>query len=98
MERHAFVARLNPGQREQYINAHLDVPLQLLTRYREAGILNTSIFVYGDLLFLYLESNDFEAALAALENDPTELEWQKLMNPMLDAGGYRECVDIFHMD
>jgi L-rhamnose mutarotase len=98
MERHAFVARIKPGMLEKYIDAHHHFPPQLSARYREAGIRNTSIFMHEDLLFLYLESENFAAALTALENDPTELKWQKLMDPMLDDGGYRECVDIFHND
>lgn len=98
MERHAFVARLNREHRDQYIDAHRNVPPELLARYRQAGIRNISVFLHEDLLFLYLESDDYAAALAALENDPIEREWDKLMSPMLGAGGYREGAEIFHMD
>jgi L-rhamnose mutarotase len=98
LERHAFIAQLNPGHRKQYIEAHRHVPPELLARYREAGIRNTSIFLYEDLLILYLECDDYFAAVAALEKDPSEIGWQKLMSPMLHADGYRECIDIFHME
>jgi L-rhamnose mutarotase len=98
MERHTFVARLNRTHREQYIDAHRNVPPGLLARYRQAGVRNLSVFLHEDLLFLYLESDNYDAALAALENDPIEREWEKLMSPMLDAGGYREIVQLFHLD
>jgi len=98
MERHAFMAKLNPGCRDQYIDAHRNVPPDLLARYRQAGIRNLSVLLQEDLLFLCLESDDYDAALAALENDPTEREGQRLMSPMLDASGYRECVETFHME
>lgn len=98
LQRHAFIAQLKPGEKEPYLQAHRQVPAELLARYREAGIRNTSIFLHQDLLFLYLECDDYEAAAAGLENDSSEIEWQKLINPMLDADGYRECVDIFHME
>jgi L-rhamnose mutarotase len=98
LERHAFIAQLNPGQRKRYIEAHRHVPPELLARYHDVGIRNTSIFLYEDLLFLYLECDDYDAAVVGLENDPREIEWQNLMNPMLDADGYRECLDIFHLE
>jgi L-rhamnose mutarotase len=98
MERHAFVARLNGEQREAYVAAHRNVPPELLARYRQAGIRSLSIFLHEGLLFLYLESDDFAAAVTALENDPIEREWQKLTSPMLGAGGYVDCLHLFHMD
>lgn len=98
MERHAFVARLNGQYREQYIDAHRNVPPELLARYQQAGIRNLSVFLHGDFLFLYLESDNYDAALTALENDPIEREWGGRMSPMLDAGGYRECKELFLLD
>jgi L-rhamnose mutarotase len=98
MARHAFMAKVNPQQREHYITAHRQVPPALLASYSQAGLRNVSIFLREDFLFLYLESDDFAAALAALENNPAELEWQKLMEPMLDGPGYSECGEIFHAD
>jgi L-rhamnose mutarotase len=98
MERHAFVARLNRQHRQQYIDAHRNVPPELQARYRQAGIRNLSVFLHEDFLFLYLESDNYDAALAVLENDPVEREWGQLIGPMLDAGGYRECSRLFPLD
>ena len=95
--RHAFWARLSTGQRNQYISAHRNVSPELLARYHEAGIRNLPIFPREDFLFLYLESDNYDAALAALENDPSESEWQRLVGPMLKAGGFSELVELFHM-
>jgi L-rhamnose mutarotase len=98
VQRHAFIARLKPGQKERYIDAHREVPAELLARYRQAGIRNCSIFLHQGLLVLYLECDDYGAAAASLENDPHEIEWQKAMNPLMDADGYSECLEIFHME
>jgi L-rhamnose mutarotase len=53
--------------------------------------------VHEDFLFLYLESDNYDAALAVLENDPIESEWQRLLGPMLQAGGYSELAELFHI-
>jgi L-rhamnose mutarotase len=95
MKSHAFVARLNPQHREQYIEAHRNVPTELLARYHQAGIRNLSIFLREDILFLYLECDNYEAALASLENDPIEREWGELMSPMLVGNGYQQCSLLF---
>jgi L-rhamnose mutarotase len=98
MGRHAFMAKIDPQRRETYIAAHLQVPAELLARYHQAGLRNISIFLRENLAFLYLESENWADAMAALENDPVELDWQKLIGPMLDDAGYSECGEIFHAD
>jgi L-rhamnose mutarotase len=97
MQRHAFFGRLNPGHRDQYIEAHNNIPAELLAHYRKAGIQSMSIFLRDDLLFLYLECEDFDAAMALLDNDPIELKWQKLINPMLNGGDFQKLEGVFQM-
>jgi L-rhamnose mutarotase len=97
MERHAFYARLNPGHEETYVEAHQSMPKDLIAAYREAGINNLFIFRDGELLFLYLECKSLKVAMATLDENPMELQWQKLTSPMLESGDFRKLASIFEL-
>jgi L-rhamnose mutarotase len=97
MERHAFYARLNPGHEDAYVGAHRNMPQDLVAAYRQAGISNLFIFRDGALLFLYLECETLEAAMASLDKNPMELQWQKLTGPMIEGGDFHELRGIFEL-
>jgi L-rhamnose mutarotase len=97
MERHAFYARLAPGQEDAYIAAHRNMPRDLIAAYRRAGINNLFIFRHDDLLFLYLECEKLNAAIASLDQNPMEIQWQKLTGPMLVGGDFQKLTGIFEM-
>lgn len=97
MERHAFYTRLVDGQTDAYTTAHRNMPPPLIAAYREAGIGKLHIFRDGNLLFLYLECENMEAANATLNQNPLELQWQKLMSPMLEGGDFRLLHEIFEL-
>lgn len=71
------------------------MPPELAALYREAGVQDLHIFQHGELLFLYLECEDFDAAMASLENNPMEREWQRFISAMLDGGDFRVLTAIF---
>jgi L-rhamnose mutarotase len=97
MERHTFYARLIPGQENAYLEAHRNMPRDLAAAYRHAGISNLFIFRDGELLFLYLECDQLEGAIASLDKNVLELQWQKLISPMLEGGDFRKLTGIFQM-
>ena len=97
MERHAFYARLRPGHEDAYLEAHRNMPQDLVAAYRKAGITNLIIFRDGELLFLYLECAKLEAAIASLDKNPMELQWQQLTSPMLEGGDFRKLTGIFEL-
>lgn len=97
MERHAFYARLNPGHEDAYVEAHHNMPRDLVVAYRKAGISNLIIFRDDELLFLYLECEGLEAAMASLDKNPMEVQWQKLISPMLEGGDFRKLTGIFEL-
>jgi L-rhamnose mutarotase len=97
MQRRAFWARLNPGCQSEYIEAHRNMPPELAIIYRKAGVQDLQICQHGALLFLYLECEDFDAAIASLENNPMEREWQKFISAMLDGGDFRTLTVIFQL-
>jgi L-rhamnose mutarotase len=97
MERHAFYARLNAGFEDQYLQAHADMPSTLVNAYRSAGINTLRIFRRGDLLFLYLECEQLNFAMASLESNPIEQQWQALIGPMLQGGDFCKLDEIFEL-
>ncbi len=98
MTRHAFITRIKPEYLDAYIDVHKKVWPELLDRYRQAGIRNLSCFMLADQLFLYLESDDYEAAEKTLTTDPIDMKWQQLVAPMQDENGFKKLTEIFHLD
>ena len=67
MERVCFLARVRPERLDEYRDRHNDVWPEMLAALRAAGWGNYSIFLAADgLLVGYLETDDYEAALAAM--------------------------------
>ena len=97
MERHAFYARLNPGHEDAYLEAHHKMPRDLVAAYRKGGISDLVIFRDGELLFLYLECEELAAAMASLDKNPMEVQWQKLISPMLEGGDFHKLTAIFEL-
>ena len=51
----------------------------LLAKLKEVGISQYSIFRRDQDLFLFLHADNFDAAWRVLDQDPTNLNWQKEM-------------------
>ncbi|MGD9091258.1 MAG: L-rhamnose mutarotase [Anaerolineales bacterium] len=99
MQRIGRFGRLKPGSAEEYIRLHKNMDSELFEAISKAGIRNFSIFIHGDELFSYLECNDWEAAMAYLENDPPTQEWSKLMETLLDEPlPWQELEEVFRAD
>ena len=79
MQRMAFRLRLRAEAIEAYDEAHAHVWPELLTKLKEVGISDYSVFRRGQDLFLCMQVADFEAAWTALDNDPVNQRWQHEM-------------------
>lgn len=97
MERKAFLTRLKPEFREQYIDAHNNFSAELRRRYLQAGVRNISIFLFEDQLFMYVEAESFERVSAALTADSLDNAWQQRVGPMKDSENC-EFLEIFHLE
>jgi L-rhamnose mutarotase len=97
METKAFVARLKPERKEDYIEAHNSFSPELRARYRAAGIRQIRLFLSGDQLFMYVEAKDYERALAALAEDPLDQMWQGRVGPM-KSPDFQPLTEIFRLD
>ena len=52
-------------------------------RAEKAGIRNYSIFRHGLTLFGYFETDDLDATIAALKDDPVNARWSEWMAPIM---------------
>jgi L-rhamnose mutarotase len=98
MERVCWTMRVRPERVEEYKAAHRAVWPEMLAALRETGWSNYSLFLTGDgLLIGYLETDDFEAALAAMEATDVNARWQAAMAEFL-IPPMRRIEEVFHLD
>ena len=104
MEPVCFLARVRPERLDEYRARHNEVWPEMLAALRAAGWGNYSIFLAGDgLLVGYLETDDYEAALAAMAATDVNKRWQAEMAEFFVAGGapdesFLRIAEIFHLD
>jgi L-rhamnose mutarotase len=79
MTRVAFQLKLREGAAEAYDAAHRTVWPEMLALLARAGIREYSIFRRDQLLFLYMQVEDFEQAWTEIEDDPVNQRWQAEM-------------------
>lgn len=84
MPRYAFQLRLKPDAIEEYEREHQRVWPELLTKLKEVGISDYSIFRRGQDLVLSLRVDDFEKAWEELDGDPVNLRWQEFMSRLFE--------------
>ncbi|MCS7221524.1 MAG: L-rhamnose mutarotase [Anaerolineae bacterium] len=106
MERVAFVLKVKPDRIEEYKERHKHVWPEMLQALRETGWRNYSLFLREDgLLFGYLETEDFEQALAGMAQREVNARWQAEMAPFFEAldgkrpdEGLQRLEEVFHLD
>ena len=102
MERACFLLRVRPEKLEEYKARHREVWPEMLAALRETGWGNYSLFLAADgLLVGYLETDDFEAARAAMDERHVNARWQAEMAPFFGARADTSLVrleEVFHLD
>lgn len=78
MERVCFTMRLKPDRVDDYLIAHETVWPEMLDALRTTGWANYSLFVDRDaaLVVGYVETADFDAAVAAMNARDVNERWQ----------------------
>jgi L-rhamnose mutarotase len=105
MERVCFLLRVRPDRLEAYKARHRAVWPEMLDALRATGWRNYSLFLDADgLLVGYLETEDFERAVAAMEETDVNARWQAEMAEFfeLPSGerpdtGLRRLEEVFHL-
>ena len=111
MERVCFTSRVRADRLDEYIERHQAVWPGMQAALAQAGWNNYSLFLTGDgLLIGYLETEDFEAARAAMARTEVNAAWQAEMAEFFEGGGqrqqaqqrpdegFRRISEIFHLD
>ena len=85
LPRVAFQLRIKAGKEAEYDAAHRNVWPALLSKLKEVGISEYSIFRRNQDLFLVMRVDDFDAAWRTLDEDSTNLKWQQEMAKLFEA-------------
>jgi len=100
--RSAFVLRVRPDKVDEYVEAHRHVWPELLAALRGAGIRNYTIYRHGNEMFGYFESDDLDAAAAAMATQEVNTRWQDAMAELLEErvpdGGPAALEEVFRLD
>jgi L-rhamnose mutarotase len=105
MPRVAFRLRIKAGKEEQYDRAHRNVWPELITRLKQVGISDYSIFRRDLDLFLVMHVENFEAAWHTLDSDPINSKWQQEMAGLFDpipglkpGEKFATMREVFHLE
>jgi L-rhamnose mutarotase len=76
-ERAVYVQRLDPDQREAYVEAHDDVPDAVTDTMERGGLTEFELYVRDDIAVCILECVDIDAYLDAVDGDEEVAEWER---------------------
>ncbi|MFC8103394.1 L-rhamnose mutarotase [Streptomyces sp. NPDC057363] len=105
MQRVCFLLKVRSGMVAEYRERHRDVWADMLTALSGAGWRNYSLFLREDgLLVGYLETDDFEAARAAMDATEVNARWQAEMAGFFEEldglapdAAMRPLAEVFHL-
>ena len=105
MPRYCFSLQVRPDRMEEYAERHRAVWPEMLAALEETGWRNYSLFLREDgLLIGYVESDDLDAARAAMAATEVNARWQAEMAPyftQLEGApdeGFVLLHEVFHLD
>jgi L-rhamnose mutarotase len=100
MERVCFQVRVRAEHIDEYRARHRAVWPEMRAALSATGWTNYSLFLRTDgLLIGYLETEDFEAAKAAMDATEVNARWQAEMAPFFeDALAFDRLEEVFHLD
>jgi L-rhamnose mutarotase len=103
-ERVCFVMRVRPDALEEYTRRHAEVWPEMRDALSDAGWRNYSLYSVGNgMIVAYCETDDFQAALDAMQAKPVNSRWQAEMAPMFEVEAAPDSTlerlpEIFHLD
>ena len=106
MRRICFLLQVKPDRLEEYKLRHRQVWPDMLEALRETGWTNYSLFLREDgLLIGYLETENFDKALAGMAEREVNTRWQAEMKDFfVDAGNrpadrqMQTLEEVFHLE
>ena len=104
MERVCFLGRVRPERLSEYRERHENVWPEMRAALAAAGWGNYSLFLADDgVLVGYLETDDYQAALDAMDATGVNKRWQTEMAGYFVSDGpptqsFSRIAEIFHRD
>jgi len=106
MQRICFVLHVKKDRLEEYKERHKAVWPEMLQALRETGWHNYSLFLRGDgTLIGYLETPDFQKAVAGMARREINERWQREMKEFFEDPEGRPAdqqmapiPEVFHLD
>ncbi|GGQ91478.1 L-rhamnose mutarotase [Streptomyces flaveolus] len=105
MQRVCFLLKVRAEKAAEYRERHRDVWADMRAALTQAGWRNYSLFLREDgLLVGYLETDDFEAARAAMDATEVNARWQAEMAEFFEEldgrapdAAMRPLTEVFHL-
>jgi L-rhamnose mutarotase len=88
-ERAVYVQRIDPERRDEYIEAHDDVPAGVTAAMERGGVSEFELYVRDDIAVCVLEAEDLEKYVETVTGDESVEEWERQV-----AQFKREGVDV----
>lgn len=79
--------RIKAGRQDEYVRRHREVWPEVMAEHRRAGVAKMAIYMNGSDLFLYMEVEDYSAAVRILNKSPAVLRWEAYMAPLMEDSG-----------
>jgi L-rhamnose mutarotase len=106
LQRVCFILNVRPDRLEEYKVRHRDVWPEMIQALRDSGWNNYSLFLRPDgLLVGYLETSNFQQALAEMERRDVNKRWQQEMAAFCVLADGKKAdqmmipiEEIFHID
>ncbi|ELZ32636.1 hypothetical protein C474_07457 [Halogeometricum pallidum JCM 14848] len=88
-----YIQRIDPEHKDEYLEAHEDVPEGVSDAMRRGGVTAFELYVRDDLAVCILEVEDLDAYLDEVDGDEAVEEWERFT-----AQFKREGVDVDDAD
>jgi L-rhamnose mutarotase len=99
LERVCFQLHVRPERIDEYRERHRAVWPEMLDALRATGWSNYSLFLRPDgMLIGYLETDEFDAAVRAIDATDVNARWQSEMAPFFtEELSFERLEEVFHL-
>jgi L-rhamnose mutarotase len=84
MQRVGHAWRTKPGKAEEYRRVHAMVFPEVEQVFRDNGVSTYVIYQFGDVLFSYMEVEDYERMAAAYNASPACQKWEEHVGDLIE--------------
>jgi len=91
-ERAVYIQRLDPDERDAYVDAHDDVPEGVTDAMERGGVEMFELYIRDDIAVCILECADLDTYLDAVDGDAAVAEWERYTGQegVIESISYRD--------